>query len=208
MQILSPAGAGINVPVSVTVGGQGSIERNIFHYLPPTITDIQPRRLYTSGLDKDGKEVLMRLTGAQFATANLTDDVQIKFHSPDGTLTATPAPLSHDHEEFQFIAPAGQGPQAKVLVVVENQTSNAYLQFGYFPPNITSVFPPQGPTSGCRILGEEDWRERISNIDPAEIETSTSLQFQRRCVEREKMTLTGVSLGEPRAGSMADKFNR
>ena len=137
-----PSGSGAARPIIATVASTPSNANITFDYQPPVISTVEPSSGPTSGA-LDG--FVLTLAGSNFGTA--------------GTATVGGSPCvsvgAANHTHLQCILPTGQGINLPVQVSLAGQSSNV-MNFSYDAPNITSISPQNGSTSGgtrLTILG-------------------------------------------------------
>eukprot|EP00937_MAST-01D_sp_MAST-1D-sp2_P000675 g675.t1 len=96
-------------------------------------------RITSSGDDPRRPQVLDNPCGA-------------KHRNSDGLLVGCIAAESFTHTGFQFMLPATDGSAlvTNLRAVVGRQAADEALAFAYDPPEISSVLPASGPTSGFR----------------------------------------------------------
>ena len=151
-----PPGTGVNYQFSLIVGGQTpetgywpqSLGRGkIMSYSPPTVTSVAPAVCSTEG------GCLLTIRGQDFG-----DDI------PSVTVGGSPCkvklknPGEEYHDMFQCIVSAGEGKYLPVVVSAGIQTSSATPSvnnvFSYDAPQVYSIFPVSGSTSGLSANGE------------------------------------------------------
>lgn len=125
----APAGQGTNIPVVVTVAGQGSAPKMV-SYSPPSITDVNPTSASTTG------GTPLTIHGSDFGISG-----QVRLG------TAACPVSSWSHTQIICDAPAGQGTNLSIVVMVAGQES-APISFGYSPPTITQINPTAAATIG------------------------------------------------------------
>ncbi len=137
LQFPMPAGAGANIPISLSVGGQLSNTLNISYSLP-TITTVLPPNGPTAG----GTEI--ELIGNNFGPDT---SATILF---DGQPVAN-SPTSIGHTSLKFLLPAGQGLSRTIRVNAGGQLSNQ-LTLNYDAPVLSSVEPSSVSVTGDDLL--------------------------------------------------------
>jgi IPT/TIG domain/Tyrosine-protein kinase ephrin type A/B receptor-like len=130
-----PIGSGRNKVVSASVLGEVSNLNFLFNYDVPNITSITPSNGPTSGtLDS----FAITVAGSSFGATGLVT-VNGKTCSPTGA--------GHSHSSVECLLPEGSGGTVPVVVSVDGQVSES-RSFVYDSPDITSISPTTGDTSG------------------------------------------------------------
>jgi hypothetical protein len=131
----TPAGAGINQNVIVTVAGQSSAPAPIWSYAAPVLTSLTPSQGPTNG------GTFVTAIGNNFGLPGTPASVTI-----DGALATNVTVTSHT--TLTFLSPPGSGVNNDVVVTIENQPSLPVPLWSFQGPTIASVFPQEGPTQG------------------------------------------------------------
>jgi len=140
IQIRTPPGAGINLPVRITTI-VGLVANATFSYLPPTLDNISPTESVTAGGG------VLTLQGSNLGPSG-TGQVQIGSDTIGWTNCTL---ISQGHNAMQCIIPPGQGSVRFVRAIVGEQMSNL-LPFSYTAPVLSTVTPARGPTLGNTLL--------------------------------------------------------
>ena len=128
LTVTEPAGAGLGVPVVVTVGGQASNSVS-FNYDAPQASGISPQRGYLAG------GYPLTISGSNFSTVMTQDQVTI-----DGASATVDSATT---TQIVVTAPAGTNPTAPVVVTVDGQTANP-LSFAYLDYTPAGSFSADG----------------------------------------------------------------
>jgi hypothetical protein len=114
-----------------------------FAYTPPSVNSVSPNHGPTLG------GTILTITGKNFGTS-----VPSVYVGGRPCALVTPFVVSVNHTQIQCIAPKGQGKQLQVVVSVNGQSSSySPAVWSYDPPQVSSISPNHGPTSG-RVLGD------------------------------------------------------
>ncbi|MDQ3265660.1 MAG: IPT/TIG domain-containing protein [Myxococcota bacterium] len=133
----SPAGAGLDHPLTVVVDGRSASLPAAFDYLPPQLADLTPASGPTNG------GTLLTIVGSNFGP---TGSARVSLGEADCPLQ------THEHGRLICTLPAGTGPGHAVQVSVAGQTHSPSLAFSYDPVLLGGVSPARGPTSGGTLL--------------------------------------------------------
>ncbi len=133
IQVAIPAGTGMSLPVTLTVGTQSS-NTVYYSYAPPTITSFTPTNGPTLG------NTLLTIVGTNFGASGMSVTV-------GGTPCTITATTPHTQIVCRTAVGTGLGNQVKVTAA-DGQTVAAASMFSYDPPIITSFTPTTAPTSG------------------------------------------------------------
>jgi len=139
---LTPAGAGIDQPVYVTIGGQTNAIPALFDYLPPTLYSITPNHYDSQG------GITVTITGSSFS---LISSTRIgPFYCPPTR--------SQTHTTIWCQLPPGLGANLSVTVTTSagqvNDNINPtppLVEFSYNPP-IIDTLSPRGARSGSNVF--------------------------------------------------------
>lgn len=131
----TPAGAGINQDIIVTISGQSSSPAPLWNYNAPVLTNLFPAQGPTTG------GTFVQASGINFGLPGTTASVTI-----DG-VSATNVMVT-GHTTLTFLSPQGSGINNDVVVTIENQPSIPVPLWSYHAPTIASVNPQVGPTQG------------------------------------------------------------
>ena len=181
-----PAGQGLSIPATVTVGGQTASLSSGLDYAAPTITTIAPTTADTGG----GTRVV--IVGGNFGTLNATRYVRWGGISNIESLNWRQA----NHTHIILSSPAGQGT-LKLHVWVNGQRSHPSFNFSYDPPVIRRVRPLSGTTEACRR-----WEDLSSYL----VRVDSDASAERRCEDKEYLTITGESFGTRNLKARATSF--
>jgi len=132
-----PAGSGNDQHVIVTTSTGLSSNYVLFSYDPPQLFGYllwSPRE----GPAKGG--TVIYLQGSSLGNAPMV--------LVDGNVCEL---IHANHTYIECSTPPGTGADKDVLVTAGAYTTDAY-PFAYFPPNVTSIFPVHGPTSGGTLV--------------------------------------------------------
>ena len=130
--VVSPIGQGTRKSVLVTVGNQTS-NPLILDYQPPTITSISPASFDTAGGN------IITIVGSNFGVSP-----RVAIDSGDCRL------ISSSHTNIVCESIPGEGTNAVLAVIVENQTAN--FPISYNPPFLLTVQPKFIPTAGGAVI--------------------------------------------------------
>merc|ERR1719498_1151454 len=102
---------------------------------------------------------------------------------------------SASHSFITCTTPPGYGSNLTLFVIVQGQPASNNLSVSYSPPDLVSINPKSGPTSGNYPLDNEQFRDLITG------DTSMSLdEIRGKMVEgngtRVTVTLKGTQFGE------------
>jgi hypothetical protein len=131
-----PPGDGLNHAVSFYAGDQLSAAL-IIHYAGPTVNGISPSHGPTAG------GTVVTITGSNFGISMPTVTIG---GLPCAVVTPY-VPLAN-HTQIRCVVAAGQGASLKVVVTINGQQSSSTVLYSYDPPQVTSITPDHGPTSG------------------------------------------------------------
>ncbi|MDX2014653.1 MAG: IPT/TIG domain-containing protein, partial [Myxococcaceae bacterium] len=137
LQCDAPAGAGANLPVSLTVGGIASGTQLLVSYTAPSITGISP----TTGPTAGG--IALTVSGSNFGVSGQTVTV--------GGSPCTVGPGgSTSQTQIVCTLPPGAGRNVDTQLVVAGQAATS-TAFSYGAPAITGLSPTSPPTAAGPI---------------------------------------------------------
>ena len=143
--IFLPPGTGANRKTEIWISDfEPSFE---FHYEPPTIASIEPLEIPTNPSPNDSLIIMGENFGPP--TGAFVDNADHFRQQPALNVTVDGNPcelISSNHSYIECIPPEGQGDNIKVTVTVEKQYDSNSIR--YKKPQIESISPASGPTSG------------------------------------------------------------
>lgn len=131
----TPPGTGVNVNLTITVGGQSSMAQPLWSYQAPSVSGVTPGSGPTSG------GTAITITGANFGPAGTPAAVTIN------GISATDVNVV-GHTSLTCTTPPGAGANRNVVVSVSGQSSTPAPVWSYLAPVIFDISPSSGPTGG------------------------------------------------------------
>jgi VCBS repeat-containing protein len=163
LRFTMPAGYGTLVDLTLLVGGQSSADVSVgsaaapsptlVRYSAPTVASVSPQLQPTTG------GTLLAVVGSNFgsATGASTVPAGLPVITVNGKPCAVPTTYvpTAAHDQLTCILPEGQGASVPVVVTVAGQAAAVPATYTYARPQVRSVSPSSGPTSGRRLDGAQ-----------------------------------------------------
>ncbi len=192
VHVTIPAGTGVNLPVSVTVGGQASATTIPFSYDPPVITSVTP----SNGLVVGGD---MIIRGTNFGTSGTV---------VLGNAVCSPTQSGYTDYSITVTIPQGQGTNLTLGVDVGQQTTSI-TGLSYAAPVVNSCSPTDGPATGQTVVTVNGANFGTSGIlmlggvaCPSSVWSPTTIQFATPAGTGAKLPITVTVSGQMSAGNV------
>ena len=171
-QIALPAGVGVDIPLSVQVGGQWSTAV-LLGYAIPTVVAVAPQRGPTAGgsLLSVGGDNWGGILNPIITVGGVLCPIATGSYVPTPGQTAT----------AQCILPVGQGTSHDVIVAIGGQSSVSPIVYNYSAPSVVSLSPASGPTSGRNtpLMVVDPVSGAVSFVPGSQIIVTVSVVSQR-----------------------------